>query len=117
MVSETMTYVLCNSIHSAGDTLIGIGIISIVISIPLLFNLIPRNNWYGFRIKKAFESDNNWYAINKYGAKALILWSIPLIVCGVIFLHVNCSPLIGPLPVLFLVAAIIQTLLFARKLK
>jgi len=109
MMSETM--------HNAGDGWIGAGIVFIVISIPLLFNLIPKNGLYGFRIKKAFESDDNWYAINKYGAKAFVLWSIPMIVCGIIFLNVNCSPLIGPLPVLFLVAAIIQTLLFARKLQ
>jgi len=117
MISETTAYILCDSIHNAGNGLIGTGVIVIVLSIPLLFNLIPKNSLYGFRIKRAFESDDNWYAINKYGAKAFVLWSIPMIVCGIIFLHVNCSPLIGPLPVLFLVAAIIQTLLFARKLK
>jgi hypothetical protein len=38
----------------------------------------------GVRFKKSFESENNWYKINEYGARQLILWSIPLAIIGVV---------------------------------
>ena len=77
------------------------------------------NRFYGFRISKAFTSDANWYAINKYGAKALILWSIVMIASGVLVLLLGLpSPLAGLIPlVLCTAAAIGQTLHFARQLK
>lgn len=95
------------------------GVLFIVISLPLLRGSIPMNRFYGFRISKAFASDANWYAINKYGAKALILWSIVMISSGVLFLLLGLpSPLAGLIPlVLCTAAAIGQTLHFARKLK
>ena len=77
------------------------------------------NRFYGFRISKAFTSDANWYAINKYGAKALILWSMIMIAAGVLFLFVGLlSPLAGLVPlVICTVAAIVQTVHFARQLE
>jgi hypothetical protein len=95
------------------------GILFIVISLPLLRGSIPMNRFYGFRISKAFTSDTNWYAINKYGAKTLILWSIVMIASGVLFLFVGLpSPLAGLIPlVICTVAAIVQTLHFAQQLK
>jgi hypothetical protein len=95
------------------------GILFIVISLPLLRGSIPMNRFYGFRISKAFASDTNWYAINKYGAKVLILWSIVMIVSGVLFLLLGLpSPLPGLIPLVICTAAAIgQTLRFAGKLK
>ena len=40
------------------------------------------NRWHGARLKKAFESEENWYRINAYSAKQLILWSLPLMIIG-----------------------------------
>ncbi len=93
------------------------GILFIVISLPLLCGSIPMNRFYGFRISKAFTSNPNWYAVNKYGAKTLILWSIVMIVSGVLFLGLP-SPLPGLIPlVICTAAAIVQTLHFARQLE
>jgi uncharacterized membrane protein len=58
------------------------GILIIAVSIPLVFNKIPPNHIYGFRLKKAFESEQNWYAINQYGAKVMIVWSCIMIAAG-----------------------------------
>lgn len=64
-------------------------LIMIGISIPLVQEKIPRNSSYGMRISKAFESKDNWYRINKYGGKALIGWSVPVLIIGIalVFLH------------------------------
>ena len=41
------------------------------------------NSLYGFRIKKALTSDDNWYKINKYGGRQLFFWSIVMVAIGV----------------------------------
>jgi uncharacterized membrane protein len=44
----------------------------ILICIPLVLNLIPRNGMYGIRVREAFASDASWYTINQLGGIALI---------------------------------------------
>ena len=55
---------------------------------PLVMNKIKMNSFYGVRIPKAFESDENWYKINAYGGKELIIWSIPILLSGIICLFI-----------------------------
>ena len=66
----------------------------ILVSIPLLKRKVPMNRWYGARFKKSFESEENWCRINAYSAKQLILWSIPLLIIGIItlFLPLEGNP-------------------------
>ena len=61
-------------------------ILFIAISIPLVLGKIPMNSFYGVRLKKSYDSEENWYKINKYGGKQLIIWSIPLFIIGIITL-------------------------------
>ncbi len=71
------------------------------LSIPLAKGKISMNKAYGIRIKKAFESEENWYKINAYGGKQLILWSIPLMLLGVATLFL---PMEGNNPAIIIVA-------------
>lgn len=41
------------------------------------------NKIYGIRIPIAFESDENWYMVNRYGGKALLVWSAPVLLIGI----------------------------------
>ncbi len=62
------------------------------------------------RFKKSFESEESWYQSNNYGGKQLIMWSISLILIGVLasFLPIKgngvlttliaCAPLIALVP-------------------
>ncbi len=59
------------------------GLIIVAISIPLYKGKIKPNHYYGMRTKKAFESEENWYKINKFGAREMIYWSIPIFAAGV----------------------------------
>ena len=74
-----------------GITNISCGVLFILPSIPLLKRKIKRNYLYGFRISKAFESEENWFNINAYGAKQSIIWSIPIILIGIISFFVPLS--------------------------
>ncbi len=58
------------------------GVVLIAISLPILFNKIPPNYLYGVRTPKAFLSDENWYLINRNGAKCFISWALVLVVLG-----------------------------------
>jgi hypothetical protein len=108
-----------------GLTNIACALLIIGICIPLVKRKIKMNSWYGVRIPKSFESEENWYRINAYGGKELIIWSIPIMLSGVLcffipgeYQHKEILTLIlgfGPL-VISLMITVIRTLLFASKL-
>lgn len=52
---------------------IACGVLFILVGIPLAAQKVPMNGVYGFRLSQAFESDENWYAINRYGGKQYIV--------------------------------------------
>lgn len=93
----------------------------ILVGIPLLKRKVPMNRWYGARFKKSFESEENWYRINAYSAKQLILWSIPMLLLGVVtlFLPLEGNPglfsIIAWSPLLICVPCLLSYR-FARKL-
>jgi hypothetical protein len=69
-------------------TLVGLGVVVILVCVPLLFGWIKMNCAYGFRFGKAFETEENWYKVNRYGAKMLIYWALALMAVGIWCLHI-----------------------------
>ena len=69
-----------------GLSIIGVSVLMILVSLPALKGKIPMNRWYGARFKKSFLSEENWYKINAYSAKHLIIWSLPLMIIGIVTL-------------------------------
>ena len=59
------------------------GLICIGLSIPLLRGRIKRNPLYGVRLRQSMQSEEAWYAINRYWAKRMIAWGIPLVIIGI----------------------------------
>ncbi len=109
-----------NVMHSLVNIFVGVLIIGTCV--PLVRGKIKMNWWYGIRIKKAFESEENWYKINKYGAQRLILWSMVPLLTGILTLLVPIGYMVSLLlaicvPTVFIcIIPIIEILLFARKL-
>lgn len=105
-----------------GSSFIIAGAIFILISIPLLRGSVKMNDWYGVRFRKSFESDENWYKINRYGARQLIKWSVLLILIGAVTFFIpfenNETRIIifSFLPVIVIIPPVIKTYQFARKL-
>jgi hypothetical protein len=103
---------------------IACALLFIGISIPLIKRKIKMNSLYGIRIKKSFQSEDNWCNINEYGGKELIIWSIPIILAGLILfiLPVNSQYQgalsfilgIGTISVCVLIA-VIRILVYAKK--
>ena len=99
-------------------TLICVGFILIAVSLPLYLGKIKMNYLYGFRIRKAFESEKNWYLINRYGAKALLYWSIVLMAAGIVCLSVEPHYVLTVAKICFIsiLIPIVQTMWYAKKL-
>ncbi len=99
-------------------TLVCLGFILIAVSIPLLLGKIKMNRAYGFRIPKAFESEENWYTINSYGAKAIIRWSVVIMAIGIACLYIEPQHVLTVATVSFisLLVPVIQTVYYARRL-
>ena len=104
-----------------GASHIFVALVLILISIPLVKDKIPMNRWYGIRFKKSFESDENWYRINRYGGRQLIIWSVILALLGIviIFLPIEKGTLLcfpaALAPLIILVPAV-KSCMYARKL-
>ena len=58
--------------------LLGIALLMAGLSVPLARGKVPMNHFYGVRFPQSFKSDRHWYAINRYGGKALSAASIPI---------------------------------------
>ena len=104
--------------EKASITLIVIGVVVILICIPLYLGKVKRNCVYGFRIQKAFESEHNWYQINRYGAKILMIWALLLMAVGIICLFVHPQHVLNMTRIGFIsiIIPIILTIAFSRKL-
>jgi len=62
---------------------VGSGLLLIAVGIPLILRKVKMNCLYGVRLKKSFESEGNWYAVNAYGGKQIALWAIPIVAAGI----------------------------------
>ena len=67
-----------------GLTVIGSGCACIALRLPLMNRKVKMNRWYGVRIPKSFQSEENWFKINEYGGRQLVIWSVPLIAWGLL---------------------------------
>ncbi len=91
------------------------------LAVPLVRGRVAPNRWYGARWRRAFESEELWYAINRHAGRRLLVWSAVVALVGVAALLVPLeadSPWVLPLalaPAVYLVGAL-ESYLFARRL-
>ncbi len=101
---------------------IGLGALIAIIAIPLVLRRVPMNRSYGIRIREAFVSEENWYAVNAYGGKLLLGFGVFLLVFGIAEPGFAPSPrsLLAPvflgLPLLAIFPVLARIRSFARRL-
>jgi len=61
------------------------GIVLVALSLPLLWEKVPPNPVYGFRLSATMNDPQVWYATNKYGTKRLMVTGISTVVAAAIF--------------------------------
>ena len=64
---------------------VGAGGLLILLSLPLLWEKVPPNPVYGFRLPATMNDPKVWYATNKFGAKRLMVTGISTVVAAAIF--------------------------------
>jgi hypothetical protein len=62
---------------------VGLGILSIIISLPLIDEKVKPNLFYGFRVRATLENPKVWYAANKYFARRLLLTGVVQIIAAI----------------------------------
>lgn len=62
----------------------GMGLFTALLAIPLIMRKVPMNRVYGIRMRKAFISNSNWYELNAYGGKLLLIFGIFLAAFGLL---------------------------------
>lgn len=96
------------------------GVLCIALSIPLIRGQIGRNALYGVRFPASLESDEAWFAINRFGGLRLAIWSVPLIIVGLVsfFLplqkNTRLTLVLGFAPLIFILIPYYQSWRFAR---
>lgn len=50
---------------------IAAGTMLALLSVPLLFDKIGPNPWYGFRVRATLENRDVWFAVNRFAARGL----------------------------------------------
>jgi hypothetical protein len=71
---------------TVGASWLIIGSLCMILGIPLLRGQIRRNPNYGARFRESFESDEAWFAINRFAGRQAIIWSLPLFAIGTVSL-------------------------------
>jgi hypothetical protein len=96
------------------------GLAIAALCIPLVQGRVPRNGAYGFRFSQSLASDENWYEINRYGGKRLLIWSLILALLGFAMLFDLLAPnsillWAGFSIPLVLLLPVIQTYIYGRR--
>lgn len=107
----------------SGIALCSIGVLLVLLCKPLAMRKVKPNRWYGIRFRESFQSEENWYRINEFGARRMIPWGLFLALIGLIPLGFALwspgSPLVCsclPWLPLVLLFPVLQSWMFAKSL-
>ncbi|HLL90616.1 MAG TPA: SdpI family protein [Tepidisphaeraceae bacterium] len=98
-----------------------VGLLCMALSVPLVRGRVGRNAAYGVRFPESFGSDEAWLAINRFGGKRLSIWSVPLVIVGLVsfFLPLQSNTaltlVLGFAPLAFILIPLFQSWRFARQ--
>jgi uncharacterized membrane protein len=97
-----------------------VGALLIRMAGPLIRGEVKMNHWYGVRVRQAFESEEKWLDINRFGGRRLRTWGSIILAAGIVALLFDLGSNPGLLllftltPLLVLIPAL-QSVLYARR--
>lgn len=100
-----------------------VGLLIAALAIPLARGRVRPNRFYGVRFPESFQSDEAWFAINRFGGKRLLLWSPAMILLGIAVLffplrfHPILAILLALLPVIFVLIPAVESARFAKSFR
>ena len=60
------------------------GVLLIALAIPLLYDKIPPNSFYGFRVSQTLADPKVWYAVNRYAARWLVFAGVSIVAAAIL---------------------------------
>ena len=99
-----------------------IGLLLIGISIPLKNGKVKMNHFYGVRLRRSYTSEKNWYLMNTYGGKQLLMWSAVLVITGMLIFLVPINGdvllivLFAFMPLILLLTPVLLIVRYSRTL-
>ncbi|HZN08047.1 MAG TPA: SdpI family protein [Pyrinomonadaceae bacterium] len=70
---------------------LGLPILVILLSIPMVMGVVPPNRYYGLRVGKTYASPELWYAGNRIGGTYILVGGIIALVLAQILVHKDAS--------------------------
>lgn len=61
-----------------------VGIVFIIISIPTILEMVPPNQWYGFRVSRTLSDERIWYAANRVMGIDLLLAGVAIMISAIV---------------------------------
>jgi uncharacterized membrane protein len=61
-----------------------VALLAIAAAVPLMRGVVKMNPWYGVRIPAAFESEERWFDLNRYGGRLLFLWGLCIVATALV---------------------------------
>jgi len=78
-----------------------LGSVTAFAALPMLFGLVRPNRFYGIRVAAAFESEQNWYTINRFGGSRLLRFGMVVGITGLLLQQNSQLPFWVPILCLF----------------
>ena len=57
----------------------GMGLLVILICVPMILEMVPPNNWYGFRTRRTLSDPNVWYPANRIAGQYLAVAGVVIV--------------------------------------
>src|SRR5437868_845618 len=58
----------------------GMGLLVILICMPMILEMVPPNNWYGFRTRRTLSDPNVWYPANRIAGQYLAVAGFVIVI-------------------------------------
>ena len=72
----------------------GMGFLIILLCVPMILEMVPPNNWYGFRTRRTLSDPNVWYPANRIAGQYFAVAGVLIVITTllVFLFHKNLPP-------------------------
>lgn len=67
---------------------VGVGLLMVVVSVPLIKQKVKPNGLYGFRVPQTLNDPDVWYAVNAHFGRRLLLTGVATMLAALLFYYV-----------------------------
>ena len=103
---------------------ISIGMVEIILGLPLLFNKIKPNWFYGFRLPSTVKNEKIWYETNQFFGRDMIISGIIIVLLTFFLMLFNLNLLITEILFflivllhILIITIILRAYFFLKKIK